>query len=299
MNTIKCTFCLYSTTKKTDYNKHITTLKHQKNVDEFNKKNINNKQNNKQNNEQLDVINTNQRIYMQQDTEFKQHIIEQNEELRRKIEQLERVNNQNTNKIVKEARAIKKSILTILNTNFKDTPSIDYIKEDEFKNELELEYKCKLNDPNNKLFMRIFGDYENKKLIETLSNLILRVIKKEDQKSQSVFNIDSTRGNYATKIEDYWLNDKSGLQLKKYTLDMIIKYMLNILDKFRLKLVEVRKENIKSPSIDKSDFLMKYSTLLLEVNSFLLNTNTHKKVILFMCPELRLDQKLLDTITNC
>ncbi len=46
------------------------------------------------------MINTNQRIYMQQDTEFKQHIIEQNEELRR-IEQLERVNNQNTNKIVR------------------------------------------------------------------------------------------------------------------------------------------------------------------------------------------------------
>jgi hypothetical protein len=43
---------------------------------------------------------------------------------------------------------------------------------------------------------------------------------------------------------------------------------------------------------------MKYSTLLLELNSFLLNTNTHKKVILFMCPELRLDQKLLETITN-
>jgi hypothetical protein len=309
MSTFKCMFCLYSTLKKTDYNKHITTNKHLKNVDEYNRKNNNNENsiqinqtsiqlNQDLNQNKLDIIDSNQKLYMQQDNEFKQQILEQNEELRKKIEQLERVNNQNTNKIVKEARALKKSILTILNTNFKDTPSIDYIKEDEFKNELESEYKCKLDDPNNKLFMRIFNDYENKRLIETLSNLILKVIKKEDQKLQSVFNIDSSRGNYATKIEDYWLNDKSGLQLKKYTLEMVIKYMLNILDKFRLTLVGIRKENIKKPCIEKSDFLMKYSTLLLELNSFLLNTNTHKKVILFMCPELRLDQKLLETITD-
>jgi hypothetical protein len=215
--------------------------------------------------------------------------------LRQEIEKLKQIGNQNTNKIVKEARSIKKSILTILNTNFKDTPSIDYIDESEFRNELEKEYKYKINDPENKLFMRIFSDYENKKLIQTLSNLILKFVKKEDQKNQSVFNIDSARGNYATKIEDIWHNDKSGLQLKKYTLDVIIKYMINVLNIFRLKLIEVRNENIKSPSESRSDYLMKYQALLLEVNAYLTNVNTHKKVILFMCPELRVDQKLLDS----
>ncbi len=42
---------------------------------------------------------------------------------------------------------------------------------------------------------------------------------------------------------------------------------------------------------------MKYQTILLEVNAFLTNTNTHKKIILQMCPELRIDQKLLESIT--
>jgi hypothetical protein len=42
MSTFKCMFCLYSTLKKTDYNKHITTNKHLKNVDEYNRKNNNN-----------------------------------------------------------------------------------------------------------------------------------------------------------------------------------------------------------------------------------------------------------------
>ncbi len=199
---------------------------------------------------------------------------------------------------MKEARAIKKSILTILNTNFRDTPSIDYIQEDEFKIELEQEYKAKIDDPENKLFMRIFSDYENKILIKSISDIILKIVKKEDKKNQSVFNIDSARGNYATKIEDCWFNDKSGLQLKKYTLEMVIKYMINVLDKFRLKLVKIRDDNMKKSSREKSDFIMKYQSILLEVIAYLTNSNTHKKIILHMCPELRMDQKLLESIEN-
>jgi hypothetical protein len=281
-----CKICNYVTDRNTLYRSHLLTKKH-----------INNIQN---------ANNTNNILIDKVDNLSKQNIevLKQNEELKQKIEMLEKsqqelknVNNQNTNKIVKEARAIKKSILTILNTNFKDTPSIDYIKEIDFKRELELEYKCKLNDPNDKLIMRIFGDYENKKLIKSLSDIILKIVKNEDQKLQSVFNIDSSRGNFATKIEDCWFNDKSGLQLKKYTLEMVIKYMLNVLNKFRLKLMEVRKENIKKHDIDRSDYLMKNQTSLLEVNAFLTDSNTHKKIILQMCPELRIEEKLLESIT--
>jgi hypothetical protein len=125
--------------------------------------------------------------------------------------------------------------------------------------------------------MRIFSDYENKKLVKSISDIILKIVKKENQNNQSVFNIDSSRGNYATKIENCWFNDKSGLQLKKYTLEMVIEYMINVLEKFRLHLVGVRKENIKKSSRERSDFLMKYQSILLEVNAFLTNSNTHKK----------------------
>ncbi len=274
-----CKLCNYSASKYSNFSKHLETIKHKNNLilsQQVNSSNIINK------------------IDKQNDTI--QILVEQNGELKAEIAKLKEINNQNTNKIVKEARAIKKSILTILNTNFKDTPSIDYIKEDDFKKELEHEYNCKITDKDNKLVMRIFTDYENKKLIDSLSKIILKIVKKEDQSLQYVFNIDSARGNYATKIEDCWFNDKSGLQLKKYTLEMVIKYMLNVLDKFRLSLVEVRKENIKKPSIDKSDYIMKYQTILLELNAYLTNTNTHKKIILHMCPELRINQNLLECI---
>jgi hypothetical protein len=288
-----CIYCNYSTNRVTLYKTHLLTKKHKNNL-QFAPKTTNHEIDNNDN----IIVN---KIDIQ--NEKIDNLSKQNEELKKKIEELEKsnrelkdTNNQNTNKIVKEARAIKKSILTILNTNFKDTPSIDYIEIDEFKRELEREYKKTLDDPEHGLIMRIFSDYENKKLVQTLSNLILKFVKKEDQKIQPVFNIDSARGNFATKIEDIWHNDKSGLQLKKYTLDMVIKHLLEVLNIFGQHLEKMIKYKIRTP--EHMEYIMKYQTLFLEVRAYLTNINTHKKVILFMCPELRLDQHMLDEITN-
>ena len=281
-----CKYCNYLTTQKCIYDRHLTSIKHRNNVKKSNVDISNN----------IVSVNIDNKI---------DNLAKQNEELRQKLELLEKsnqelkeVNNQNTNKIVKEARAIKKSILTILNTNFKDTPSIDYISENEFRKELEKEYKAKITMNNDKLFMRIFSDYENKKLIKTVSDLILKFVKKEDQKTQAVFNIDSARGNFATKIEDFWHNDKNGLQLKKYTLDVIIGYMVKVLDVFRQRLSNMHKENKINKDISVTDYLMKNQSILFEVTAYLTNSNTHKKIMIQMCPELRMEQKLLDAITK-
>ncbi len=273
-----CKHCNYASNQKCLYDRHLNTQKHKNNI-LINKK----------------TINTTNIVIDKMDNKI-DNLTKQNEELIKEIEKLKAINNQNTNKIVKEARSIKKSILTILNTNFKDTPSIDYIDEKEFRTELEIEYDRKIDDNNNSLFMRLFSDYENKKLIKTLSDLILKFIKKEDQKSQPVFNIDSARGNYATKIEDIWHNDKSGLQLKKYTLDMVIKYLLNVLDIYRQRLEDMIKK--KNKTSEERDYVMTYQDIFIEVRSYLMNTNTHKKIILFMCPELRMDEQILESITN-
>ena len=280
-----CKYCNYLTTQKCIYDRHLTSIKHRNNV----------KKNNVDISNNIVAVNIDNKI---------DNLAKQNEELRQKLELLEKsnqelknANNQNTNKIVKEARAIKKSILTILNTNFKDTPSIEYISEKDFRSELELEYKAKITDKDDKLFMRIFLNYEKKKLIKTLGDIILKFVKKEDQKSQPVFNIDSSRGNFATKIEDYWLNDKKGLQLKKYTLDVIVGFMINVMNIYRQKLVNMYNENKikKNPSV--TDYIMKYQGLLFDVNAFLTDANVHKKIIIYMCPELRIDDKVLNAIT--
>jgi hypothetical protein len=42
---------------------------------------------------------------------------------------------------------------------------------------------------------------------------------------------------------------------------------------------------------------MKYQGLLFDVNAFLTDSNVHKKIIIYMCPELRMDDKILNAIT--
>ena len=96
-----------------------------------------------------------------------------------------------------------------------------------------------------------------------------------------MFNIDSARGNFATKIEDLWLNDKSGLQLKKYTLDVVVEYFLKVLDIFGERLSNMFKE--KKKTISTMDYIMSNQSILYEVRSFLTNSNTHKKVISMLC----------------
>jgi hypothetical protein len=271
-----CKYCNFSSPKKINYDTHCLTKKHKNNL--ANKNNNNNNNNNQVTKKDFNIL------------------IQQNEELRKEIQKLKDTNNDNTHKIVTEARVIKKSLLSILNTNYKDTPSIDYIKEDIFRNEFEEEYNLKLNDKDkdNRLFLRIFSDYKKRKLIGSICNIIVRIIKKEDQKQQSVFNIDAARGNYATKIQDIWHNDKKGLQLKKYTIDMVTKYMLNIMDIFRERLVEMYNENKIKKNINITDYIMEYQGLLFEVNAFLTNPNTHKKIILNLCPELRFENNMLE-----
>jgi hypothetical protein len=282
-----CKCCDYTTIYTTAYKKHKETLKHKNNMK----------------NKGDDNINVN---IMEQVTKKDINIIMlQNEELKKKIELLEKsnqelkeVSNENTHKIVKEARVIKKSILSMLNSDYKDTPSIDYIKEDKFREEFEEEYNLKLSDKDkdkdNKLFMRIFSDYKKRKLIGSICNVIVRIIKKEDQKQQSVFNIDAARGNYATKIQDIWHNDKKGLQLKKYTIDVVTKYMLNIMDIYRMKLLDMYNENKIKKDINVTDFIMEKQGLLLDVNAFLTSPITHKRIILNMCPELRMEDRMIE-----
>jgi hypothetical protein len=266
-NAIKhiCKVCDYSTQKKNNFDKHCLTEKH------INNKNGNNKKENNTNNDTL--IN-------------KIEILTKQIEQLRKNYNIQNANNQNIPNIVNEPRNIKKSLLSILNSRFRDTPPIDYINETEFRKHLEEEYNLKLDDENNKLFLNIFSDYKNKKLVHSMSNVIIRFLKKTNQKTQSVFNIDSSRGNYATKVQNIWYNDKQGMHLKKYTIECIIIYMSNIMDLYKLKLVDIIDEYEKKEKEE----------IISDLNEFLTNPNTHKKIILNMCSELRMDDILLESL---
>ena len=285
-NTFQCINCKFTTDKQVNYKRHLLTKKHVK----LNPTPIQN--NNLEKNLIMEIEKHNEKIDEKIDKRT-QELLNEINKLKEANEKLKEANDKNTNKIVKEARNIKCSILTMLNTHFKDTPSIEYIEQKPFFTALEEEYKAKINDGTDKLFMRIFSDYNKKKLVKTLSDLILKFVKKDNQKFQSVFNIDCARFNFATKIDDFWLNDKKGIQLRKFTVDKVISFMIDVLEVFRVQLVETRNENLKKPTNDKSDYIMENQKLLFEVVSFLTNSNTHTKIITQLSPNLRCDEQLL------
>ena len=213
-------------------------------------------------------------------------------------QELKNTNNHNINNIVNEPnivnkpKVVKKSILTILNTNFKDTPSINYIKEKEFHKSLELVYNEKINNKLDKLFNKIILDYKKKRLVDRIGDIIIKFIKKNNKKEQSSFNIDSSRGNYATKLKDVWCNDKGGFILKKYTIDVIIHYIIDLFNKYKQNL----KKKYKNVDIDRNYIILQ--EILLNIEEFLTDSNVHKKIIIYMCPELRTDDIVLNAITN-
>ena len=277
-----CKYCNYETQNKCDFDRHNLTQKHQKNKNKS--QNIPDMSGNM-------VLVSEQKI----DNLAKQNdeVLKQNEELKKEIIELKKVNNQNTNKIVKEARAVKMSVLSMLNSKFKDTPALDYIKEDQFINGLQFEYKCKLDANDDALFMKIFRDYEKKHLAKTIADIILRIIVKDDKHLQPVFNIDFARGNFATKSETHWLNDKKGVELKRLTLTKVVEYMINVLNVFRKQLCKINEKNKVKLDMDLMDYFVLNQKRMYEVSSFITNPTTHTKIMMLLCPELRFDESFL------
>ena len=274
-----CKYCNYETHNKCDFDKHLLTKKHQQNL-----------QQNKNNKEITVDMSSNMILVNEQKID---NLAKQNEELKKEIIELKKVNNQNTNKIVREAREVKKSVLSMLNSKFKDTPALDYIKEDQFINGLQFEYRCKLDANDDALFMKIFRDYEKKHLAKTIADIILRIIIKENKHLQSVFNIDFARGNFATKAETHWMNDKKGVELKKFTLTKVVEYMINILEIFRKQLCKISENNKTKKDPNLMDYFMLNQKRMYEVSSYITNPTTHTRIMMLLCPELRFDETFL------
>jgi len=130
-------------------------------------------------------------------------------------------------------------------------------------------------------------------LAKTIADIILRIIVKDDKNKQAVFNIDFARGNFATKAETHWMNDKKGVELKKFTLTKVVEYMINILEIFRKQLCKISENNKTKRDTNLMDYFMLNQKRMYEVSSFITNPITHTKIMMLLCPELRFDETFL------
>ena len=75
-------------------------------------------------------------------------------------------------------------------------------------------------------------------------------------------------------------------------------YQINERMKELMGIKPINENNKVKRDVLVTDYLMKYQSVLFEVTAYLTNSNTHKRIMIHMCPELRIEQKLLDAITK-
>ena len=274
-----CDVCKYTTLNISHYKKHLLTQKHQKNL-HMDLLNFKLNQNKKLKDEMKDEIKN----------EIKDEIkTEITTEVNTNIEHIK----QDINTAIRKQNVFNKSIMSVLTQDYNSNPTLTKIDKNEFNKELELEYKCKINDKNYKLQQLIISDFKNKRLIDTVSRLMLKFVKKDDLKLQSVFNTDVSRCNYATKMEKAWLHDKFGLKLREIILTPIIEYVIDSLQPLREEVERQLVINKKTPSMERSDFIMNNSHFLMEVNYNLVKKRTHDQILYKIAPQLHLDTKFM------
>ena len=165
-----CEYCNYETPNITNHKRHLLTQKHINN-DKFVrlKDEINILKDN--------TTKINEKVNNLKDNTTKINLTVNN--LKDDTEKIKRdTKNQINNAVIKQNK-FNRSVMTILSQEFAQNPSLEKINEEDFNKELELEYNSKINDKNCKLQLLIIQDFKNKRLIDTISKLILKFLKKE------------------------------------------------------------------------------------------------------------------------
>jgi hypothetical protein len=263
----RCNVCNYATSNITHYKKHLLTQKHQKNS----KVNI-----------LTDKLNEHNKLKDEIKTELKTEIKTDMEKIKNDV-----------SIAIRKQNVFNKSVMTILTREYNKNPTLTKIDKDEFIKELELEYDSKIDDEKFILQHKIISDFKHKRLFDTVAKLILKFVKKDDLKFQSVFNTDISRCTYATKIEKAWLNDKLGLKLREIILIPAIEYIIDSLQPLREEVEKQLFINKKNPSVERSDFIMNNSHYLMEVNYTLVKKRTHDQILYKISPLLHLDTQFL------
>ena len=186
----KCILCQYETINLTNYKTHILSEKHK-------------------------LLLHHEQI-QKEIKEDREIILHECKTINKKLDKV-------TNKINKvqetanEAKIYSKSCIAMLNDHFRDNPPLLYPGDEQCRQQILKYFKLTEEEIKNnfKLEDKILSKYKNNKLIESLIDILIPILKKDDAKKQSIFNTDTSRCNYAAKQTNIWISDKAGVYLNE------------------------------------------------------------------------------------
>jgi hypothetical protein len=229
-----CKYCKYNTDRKDNYEKHLKTKKHQYIKDH---------------NEETNKINKLSNVNIKKIEEAANIIIENQKTQEKKLD-----------------KAIKTStsLINYLLTHHPNTPALEEITDEKCKNLLLEKYDLKTKHIENyKLHHILIKDHTSDKLIDTIKDIILKIIKKDNIEEQSIFNTDLTRLNYVIKTSlNKWIEDKSGINFIKLVIKPVLKSIQTLLESYLEKIYI--QQNIIGEKVNNYEKITDKENLILE-----------------------------------
>jgi len=317
-----CEKCNYTTERKFDWEKHITTSKHKNKCKkvyfcEKCNKTLNSKSNfylhkkkcqniNENLIEELSENNFHEKVSSSEEnlrTQLKKAKEElQNEKLKREFENLkikhecdqkeiERLNkllNQSNKTTEKALKITDKTISAIkyANENFKNAPALTPIN-----NFNLLDYDLSNEDGKKLLLETLLYHYKTNSVHTIFGNHIISQYKKENVTEQSMHATDTSRLNYIIRISKdekpvQWFTDKNGVIISDVIIEKLIDHYVDLLKWYQKKLTDEMSKDPGRPQPYIQQKVENILNMLMDVDNGQLVKNTNK----YIAPFFNLDK---------
>lgn len=270
----KCELCNFEHVKLSNFTRHLETEKHLKN------KHIH------------EMLEEKKIIAISLD-EIKENQVKNDKKLDKKLKQISNEVKE-VKTIAEKTKIYSQRCLKFLNEQYKNNPPLKYPGDEYCLGEIFKHFKISEKDfkETSKLEEKILYYYSKNKLAESLIQILLPILKKDDPTEQSVLNTDSTRNNFATKHEDEWKPDKAGIYLNKQIIKPFCNIIIEIITLYRDDFKQEVKDNEEKYKGDKIfdayDELQRINTCLCGIKDsklydsiiYKLSSNLHYKALI-------------------
>ena len=184
---------------------------------------------------------------------------------------------------------VKKSVssLTYVVENYNEAPSLKMLTMDDINDATDETTEKEIVDD-------IISAYKHKTLGKYLGDYIIKIYKKTDPESQSIWNTDDSRLTYLIKELSHnkssnWFVDKKGHKTTSYIIEPLLTYVKEILTDYQLNF------NIPQTRCNavEMEFILENSKRLLDIINDIDDGNVSKDILRHISAQLRFDTKCI------
>jgi len=308
-----CDKCNYKTTDKSNYTKHLTTVKHIQNVPRIIIENDNANNDNPNNIKLIEhkkyicdyckkhfYTSSNLHRHTRSCKAYNQPIPNTTEpENNSKITDLENKVDSMKNMMVKLIECIetnkpinntyKISIKNYIQQNYPDAPALEGLED-----YAQIEYT------ENTFVGTLVYEYNNNTLQKYLGDFIIENYKKEDPSKQSIWSSDTSRLTYVIKelLADnasVWNHDYKGVKTINYVVKPLLKYIMESIDEFWVNTLDL----YKKVNIDEINRITKLYQGAYAIKKEIENGILGKNIIKYIAPYFYMDKNILTPSEIC